>query len=100
MVDLPKPGTEDAVLRSNGNAEDRFAEPIVLKMPIGIRSVALSILTVLGLVFLLRFAKDLFVPAVLAILIAYALNPLVTLLTRIRIPRVVASIIVFFGLSL
>jgi predicted PurR-regulated permease PerM len=100
MVSVPQFGAADAAVKNNGDGEEKIAEPIVLKMPVGVRSVALSVIAVLGLIFLLRYAKDLFVPAVLAILIAYALDPLVTALTRIRIPRVFASIAVVFGLLL
>ena len=58
----------------------------------------LAILTFLAVIFALRYAQDLFVPIVVAVLIAYALDPLVTVVTRLRIPRVVAAAIVLFGL--
>jgi predicted PurR-regulated permease PerM len=50
-----------------------------------------GLLTVLGFVFFLRFAQDLFVPTVLSVLIAYALNPAVTAITWLRMPRVIAA---------
>lgn len=37
-------------------------------------------------------------PAVVAVLIAYALDPVVTWVTRLRVPRVLAATIVFLGL--
>jgi predicted PurR-regulated permease PerM len=100
MASVSKPNPADELLKSDGDGDESIVEPIVLQMPVGIRSVALSVLAVLGLIFLLRYAKELFVPVVLAILIAYALDPVVTTLTRIRIPRIVASIAVVLGLLL
>jgi len=73
-------------------------EPLLIRMPVGIRSVALSILAVLGVLFLLRFAQTLFIPIVLAVLVSYALDPLVTWIARLRIPRVIAASIVVLGL--
>src|SRR5262245_859203 len=99
MVGIPQAGAPDTVKKGSSNGEETPAEPLVLKMPIGVRSVSLSVLAALALIFLLRYAKELFIPSVLAILIAYALDPLVTSLTRIRIPRVAAATIVVLGLS-
>ena len=90
------PDTADTVLQTHNEAS---REPLVLKMPVGVRSVALSVLAALGMIFLLRYAQELFIPAVLAILIAYALDSVVTWVTRLRVPRVLAAAIVFLGVS-
>ena len=66
--------------------------------PMSVRSIALTILAVLGLFFLLRYAQEVFLPVALAILIAYALDPLVTALARLRIPRALAAATVVLGL--
>jgi predicted PurR-regulated permease PerM len=47
-----------------------------------------------ALVFFLRYAQAVLVPIVLAVLIGYALDPLVTRVCRWRIPRAVASMLV------
>ena len=65
--------------------------------PVNIRRIALSLLAVLSLIFLLRYARDLFIPAVLGILIAYALHPVVTWVTRLKIPRGLAAAVVVVG---
>jgi predicted PurR-regulated permease PerM len=59
--------------------------------PIRVQNVALSILAALALLVLLRYAQELFIPLVLSILIAFALNPFVTLLERIHIHRGIAA---------
>ena len=91
------PGTADTVPQTHNEATAR--EPLALKMPVGVRSVALSVLAALGMIFLLRYAQELFIPVVLAILIAYALDGVVTWVTRARVPRVLAAAIVFLGSS-
>jgi predicted PurR-regulated permease PerM len=44
------------------------------------------------IVFALYFGKDVLLPVTLAILLSFALSPLVTLLRRLRIPRVIAVV--------
>jgi predicted PurR-regulated permease PerM len=56
-----------------------------------VRSTALSLVLVLLCILLLRFARQVFVPIVIAVLLAYALEPLVMLLRRLRIPRFAAA---------
>jgi predicted PurR-regulated permease PerM len=52
-----------------------------------IRSAALWVLAVLAAIFFLHQAKDVLVPVVLAILLSYAMNPLVDWCSAWRIPR-------------
>lgn len=69
---------------------------------IEIRSAGIWILALVSVAFLLRYAKEVFIPIVLAILIAYALEPVVTALTRSKLPRSLAAatvLIVFLILS-
>jgi predicted PurR-regulated permease PerM len=63
-----------------------------------VRSLALTVIAVLGLLFLLRYAQDFFLPCVLGILIAYALDPIVNSVERFRIPRALAAALVFLAL--
>lgn len=58
---------------------------------INIRSVALTILAFAATMYLLHWAAEAFIPIVLSILISYALEPIVVVLTRIRVPRVLAA---------
>ena len=63
-----------------------------------VENAAASIIAVLSVLVLLRYAQDLFTPIVLSALIAYAANPLVTAVQSIHIPRAVAALLVVFGL--
>jgi predicted PurR-regulated permease PerM len=59
---------------------------------------ALTVLAVLAFIFALQWARDFFVPLVFGILIAYTLNPVVTWLERLRLPRALASSLVMLAL--
>jgi predicted PurR-regulated permease PerM len=58
---------------------------------VDIRSAALTILTVLALILVLQYAQPMLIPIVLSILISYALDPVVTRLERLRVPRALAA---------
>ena len=61
------------------------------KTDINIRSVALTVIALAATMYILNWAQEAFIPIVLSILISYALEPVVVWLTRIRVPRVIAS---------
>src|SRR6478735_12351760 len=62
-----------------------------------VRGIALTILATVAVVGALGLAQTFFVSLLLGILMAYALNPLVVYLERIKVPRVVATIVVMMG---
>jgi predicted PurR-regulated permease PerM len=55
-------------------------------------------LTIFGIIFLLRYAQEFFIPIALAILIAYALDPIVLRLRTFHIPQYLAAGIVLLAL--
>src|SRR5688500_10768021 len=58
---------------------------------VSIRSVALTVLAVAAGMYLLHWAQEAFIPIVLSILISYALEPTVSLITRAHVPRIIAA---------
>jgi len=58
---------------------------------INVRSVALTIVAFAATMYLLHWAQEAFIPIVLSILISYALEPIVAMLTRVRVPRIIAA---------
>ena len=74
-------------------------EPVVpvVRMSVDARGLALAVLAVIAVVFALSWAQTFVISLLLGILIAYALNPLVVRLERIRVPRTLASLIVMLG---
>jgi predicted PurR-regulated permease PerM len=63
------------------------------------RTVAIVLLAILGSILVLQFAQAVFIPMVLSVLLSYALEPMVVMLTRIRIPRAVGSALALFALA-
>jgi hypothetical protein len=64
------------------------------RMAVDARGLPLGILAVLATVFYLSWAQNFVVPLLVGIVISYTLNPLVTWLEAIKIPRVVGTVIV------
>lgn len=58
------------------------------------RGISLAILAILAFVFALQWAQKFFIPLLFGIFIAYTLNPFVTGLSRLKIPRFFATCIV------
>ncbi|AEC20104.1 hypothetical protein PT7_1564 [Pusillimonas sp. T7-7] len=73
-----------------------IAPELSSRTPVG--GLPLTILATVALVFALQWAKAFFIPLVLGILIAFTLNPLVSWLERMRLPRIVATSLVMLAL--
>ena len=61
---------------------------------VSIRSVALTVLAAAAAMYVLNWAREVFIPIVLSILISYALEPVVAWMMRMRLPRIAASALV------
>lgn len=87
--------TDDEILvRPPSEEGGPEAEPIVIRMPVDIRSIALSIIAAVGLVLFLQYAQAVLIPIVLGALIFYALDPVVDSLEKLRIPRAIGAALV------
>ena len=75
-----------------------------VSLPTDSRSLAEVIVAVVATIFALYWAQRFFIPLFLGIILAYTLNPLVTWMERIKIPRLVGTTIVMmtllFGVAL
>jgi len=72
-------------------------ETTAMTAPTDVRSVALTVLAVIGTIVMLRYAQAVIIPIVLGVLISYALEPIVVWLTRLRMPRALAAALVLAG---
>ena len=79
----------DLIPRSR-EPEPETTAPIDVKL----RSVALIVIASAAGIALLFWAREVFIPIVLSVLISYALEPVVVTLMRVRLPRVVAAALV------
>jgi len=68
-----------------------------VRLPVDARGAALAILATLALVVVLEWAQRFVISLLLGILLAYMLNPLVTWLEKIKVPRAVATLVVMLG---
>jgi len=85
-------------LTAPGSAVDE--SPITLpatRLPVDARGLALAILAAIALVFALSWAQTFVVPLLVSIVVSYTLNPLVTWLEAIKIPRALGAVIVMAG---
>jgi predicted PurR-regulated permease PerM len=73
------------------------SSPIALRMPMDIRSISLTVLAVLAVILILKYAQAVIIPFVLGILVSYALDPLVTKLARWHVVRPLAAAAVLLG---
>jgi predicted PurR-regulated permease PerM len=78
----------DAVRQVTARSDPRHS---IMDTNITVRNVGLTVIAVAVTMYLLHWAQEAFIPIVLSVLISYALEPIVFMLTRIRIHRVIAS---------
>ena len=70
----------------------------MVPIPVDMRNAAVTMLAVIATVFLLQYAQTVFIPLVLGLLMSYALDPAVTKLQKLRIPRAVGAGILILAL--
>jgi predicted PurR-regulated permease PerM len=90
-------GSTEEVPKGEFPESSAGAPPAVLTVRNRILNYSLWVLMILSICVILRYAKEVFVPVVLAIFIAYILDPMVGLLARLRVPRSVAAAVVLLG---
>ncbi|MDP1609438.1 MAG: AI-2E family transporter [Sulfuritalea sp.] len=96
FVPMPLSSTAEAEAATGGQSATGAEAPAppVISMPEAGQDLALTILASVAVVFALKWAQGFFISLLLGILFAYTLSPLVALLDRIRIPRVLGTCIV------
>jgi predicted PurR-regulated permease PerM len=77
-----------------------FPEPerMLLHMPVDIRNMSLMVLAGLALLFVLHWAKAVFIPVMLSVLFSYAFSPVVNWLEVKRVPRWLGAAVLLLGL--
>ena len=78
----------------------QFPEPprLLLQMPVDVRNVSLVVLAILASLFVLHWAKDVFIPVMLSVLLSYALSPLVNWLELRRVPRWLSAAVLLLAI--
>lgn len=78
-------------IRHSGGPGSQRPDPLVQRIPVDVYSFSLALLAVLAVVFLLQWAKAIFIPLMLGVMISYALSPPVNLMHKWRIPRAIGA---------
>ena len=68
------------------------------RVPVDVRSLSLTLLTVLAVVFVLHWARAFFIPLMLGVMISYAFSPLVNRMQKWRIPRAIGAAVLLIGI--
>ncbi len=85
-------------IRDKGEMESPESAPLVLRMPVDVYSFSLALLTVLSVIFVLHWARAIFIPLMLGLMISYALSPPVNLMQKWRIPRAIGAAVLLLGI--
>lgn len=96
---MPEPLPND---RHDASASGPPASPDPLPTPLAatpvdLRSGSLLVLAMLGGVFMLHWARAVFIPIMLGVMLSVALTPIVDWLERWRLPRVLGAALLVFG---
>jgi predicted PurR-regulated permease PerM len=91
MADDPKPADEEPTVFETGAEE---GAPLLIRMPVDVRSIAITTIAVLGTILMLQYARPVLIPIVLAVLISYVLAPAVTSLARHHVPRMIGAFVI------
>ena len=77
-----------------------FPEPerLLLHMPVDVRNVSLVVLAILASLFVLQWARAVFIPLMLSVLLSYAFSPLINWLEAKRLPRWLTSAVLLLGI--
>jgi predicted PurR-regulated permease PerM len=84
----------ESIRRIGSRGDAARAHTSTIETNVSVRSVALTILAVAATMYVLHWAREAFIPIVLSILISYALEPIVSMLTRIHLHRILAAALV------
>jgi predicted PurR-regulated permease PerM len=73
-------------------------ERVLLHMPVDVRNMSLMVLAFLGSLFVLQWAKAVFIPVMASVLFSYALSPVVNWMELKRLPRALGAALLMLGI--
>ncbi len=85
-------------IQNKGGMEPQEPAPSVLPIPVYVSSFSFALITVLAVIFVLHWARAIFIPLMLGVMISYALSPPVNLMQKWRIPRSIGAAVLLFGI--
>lgn len=95
----PIPGAEHYAVRLPEPEDGDPDRPrILLQTPINVRSISLVVVAALASFFALHWAAAVLIPLVLALLVTYALSPVVEIGVRLKIPRALSAAVLLLSI--
>ena len=92
---MPAAEADDAiVVHPPSDSASGDPEPLVIRMPVDIRNVALSVIAVILSVLFLQYAQAVLIPVVIGMLTFYALDPIVDRIEKAGVPRLLGAALV------
>ena len=92
---MPAAEADDAiVVHPPSDSASGDPEPLVIRMPVDIRNVALSVIAVILSVLFLQYAQAVLIPVVIGMLTFYALDPIVDRIQKAGVPRQLGAALV------
>lgn len=68
--------------------------PVVIEMPVDVRSLTITVIAVIGTILMLQYARPVLIPIVIGVLISYVLAPAVTSLANRGIHRAIGAFLI------
>lgn len=97
MTDSSLPSSPSLPPDAAALAEPVGSAPILLPMPVDLRSVSLLLIATLASLFMLQWASAIFIPVMVGVLSSYALSPIVNWLELRRVPRALSAALLILG---
>ncbi|MBN2439629.1 MAG: AI-2E family transporter [Deltaproteobacteria bacterium] len=85
-------------IRNQDGLESQGPDSLVSRIPVNVYSFSLALLAVLAVIFVLQWARAIFIPLMLGVMISYALSPAVYLMQIWRIPRAIGAAVLLLGI--
>jgi predicted PurR-regulated permease PerM len=103
IPDTPSPSSEVQYAVENRaifveEAVTTTASQPAVRVQADVHNLALTVLTVLAVIFVLHWARAFFIPLMLGVMISYAFSPLVNLMQKWRIPRAIGAAVLLAGI--
>lgn len=85
-------------MQNQGGPVSQEPASSVLRMPVDVYSFSLALLAAFAVIFVLQWARAIFIPLMLGVMISYALSPPVNLMQKWRIPRAIGAAVLLIGI--
>lgn len=80
------------------NADKNESTPLMLRTSMNVRNISLTLLAVIATIFILHWARAVWIPIVLSVLISYTLSPLINQMQKWWIPRAIGTAVILISI--